>query len=287
MAIRIYFILILALLSVSSTSIVIRSLPFVPALTMAFWRMMIASIILWLYSFYKKPNPLKKNSLNQVVLAGVFLGLHFACFFWGVKNTSIANATLLANTSPLFTVGLTTVFYKSVSKKVLFSILIALFGVFLIQGSETSSSSTANLGNIVSLFSGFCIAMVYIIAKKIRKENNTLAYGRSLFFFAATTICLVCLATKVSLFSFELLDLRWFLFLGVVPSILGHNSLNYVLKFLSPTAVASIPLGEPIIASIFGWFLFGETVPRRSLEGAPFILAGIYFTVKNSVKNDN
>jgi len=287
MAIRIYFILILALLSVSSTSIVIRSLPFVPALTMAFWRMMIASIILWLYSFYKKPNPLKKNSLNQVVLAGVFLGLHFACFFWGVKNTSIANATLLANTSPLFTVGLTTVFYKSVSKKVLFSILIALFGVFLIQGSEISSSSTTNLGNIVSLFSGFCIAMVYIIAKKIRKENNTLAYGRSLFFFAATTICLVCLATKVSLFSFELLDLRWFLFLGVVPSILGHNSLNYVLKFLSPTAVASIPLGEPIIASIFGWFLFGETVPRRSLEGAPFILAGIYFTVKNSVKNDN
>ena len=287
MAIRIYFILILALLSVSSTSIVIRSLPLVPALTMAFWRMMIASIILWLYSFYKKPNPLKKKSLNQVALAGFFLGLHFACFFWGVRNTSIANATLLANTSPLFTVGLTIIFYKSVSKKVLFSILTALFGVFLIQGSEMSSSSTTNLGNIASLFSGFCIAMVYIMAKKIRKENNTLAYGRSLFFFAATTIGLVCLATKVSLFSFELLDLRWFLFLGVVPSIFGHNSLNYVLKFLSPTAVASIPLGEPIIASIFGWFLFGETIPKHSLEGAPFVLAGIYFTVKNSIKNDN
>ena len=129
--------------------------------------------------------------------------------------------------------------------------------------------------------------MVYIIAKKIRKENNTLAYGRSLFFFAATTIALVCLATKTSLFSFELLDLRWFLFLGVVPSILGHNSLNYTLKFLSPTAVASVPLGEPIIASIFGWFLFGETISKHSLEGAPFILAGIYFTVKNSVKNNN
>ena len=83
MAIRIYFILILALLSVSSTSIVIRSLPFVPALTMAFWRMMIASAFLWLYSFYKKPNPLRKKSLNQVALAGFFFGFAFCVFFLG------------------------------------------------------------------------------------------------------------------------------------------------------------------------------------------------------------
>ena len=61
-----------------------------------------------------------------------------------------------------------------------------------------------------------------------------------------------------------------------MPSILGHNSLNYALKYLSPTAIASVPLGEPIIASIFGWFLFGEEIAKSSLEG-PFVLIGIYF----------
>ena len=213
--------------------------------------------------------------------------MHFACFFWGVRNTSIANATLLGNTGPVFTVALTFIIYRSISKKVFFSLLMAIVGMILIQKFEIDSKSTAFIGNIVSLLSGFCIAVVYMVAKKIRKESDTIAYGRSLFFFAAITIALTCFFTNVSLFSFETKDLLWFLFLGFVPSILGHNSLNYALKFLSPTAVASIPLGEPIIASLIGWVLLGELVPVDYFIGAPFVLIGIclilFFSEKEKV----
>ena len=70
---------------------------------------------------------------------------------------------------------------------------------------------------------------------------------------------------------FEKTDLGWILFLGFVPSILGHNSLNYSIKYLSPTAIASVPLGEPIIASLLGFVIFSEPVPIESLISAPFI----------------
>ena len=244
--------------------------------------MIIASAVLWIYSFFVRPEPLKKESLGTVALAGVFLGLHFACFFWGVRNTSVANATLLANTGPVFTVVLTLIFYKIISKKVFFSLIVALLGVFLIQRSGFYHNSTTSFGNIVSLLSGFCIAIVYMLAKNVRRKNNNISYGRALFFYAAVTIGVLCLFTGESLFAFELKDLTWFLFLGIVPSILGHNSLNYALKYFSPTAIASIPLGEPIIASLFSWFLFGEVITKNSLEGAPFILVGIYFIIKTS-----
>ncbi len=279
---RLYFILVLALFSVSSTALVIRVLPSVPAITMAFWRMIFASAVLWVYSLFINPKPLKRESLSIVVLAGIFLGLHFACFFWGVRNTSIANATLLGNTGPVFTVILTLIFYRIISKKVFFSLLVAMLGIFLIQRSSLYDSSSSSFGNVISLLSGLCIAIVYMLAKNIRKENNNISYGRTLFFFAAVTIGVLCIVTGESLFSFELKDLKWFLFLGVVPSILGHNSLNYALRYLSPTAIASVPLGEPVIASIFGWFLFGEEITKNSLEGAPFVLIGIYFIVKAS-----
>ena len=106
----------------------------------------------------------------------------------------------------------------------------ALAGMVLIQKSEIGINSTTFIGNMVSLLSGLCIAVVYMVAKNIRKENDTIAYGRSLFFFAAITIGLVCFLPMFP-FSFEIKDLRWFLFLGFVPSILGHNSLNYALSF--------------------------------------------------------
>jgi len=258
--------------------------PLVPALTMAFWRMILASAMLWVYGVIKKPRPLNNNSIKEVALAGVFLGLHFACFFWGVRNSSIANATLLANTGPLFTVGLTFLLYRKISKKVFFPLFISLLGVFLIQREGFNVLSNNFLGNIVSLFSAFCIAVVYMIAKQVREKNNTVAYGRSLFFFASMTIAIVCLIMDVSLFDFKKKHIPWFLFLGFVPSILGHNSLNYAVKFLSPTAIASVPLGEPLIASFLGWFLISEKIPSTSMQGAPFVIFGIYFIIKNSKK---
>tara|TARA_B100001027_G_scaffold174637_1_gene125864 strand:+ start:486 stop:983 length:498 start_codon:yes stop_codon:yes gene_type:complete len=160
--------------------------------------------------------------------------------------------------------------------------MVALLGVFLIQRSDFYNNSNTSFGNMVSLLSGFCIAVVYMIAKSIRRGNNNISYGRALFFYAAVTIGILCIATGESLFAFELKDLKWFLFLGFVPSILGHNFLNYALKYFSPTAIASIPLGEPVIASLFGWFLFDEIITKNSLEGAPFVLIGIYFIIRAS-----
>ena len=147
---------------------------------------------------------------------------------------------------------------------------------------EFSVSSNYFLGNAVSLFSSLCIAIVYIIAKQVRKENNTVAYGRTLFLFASATISIVSLIMSVSIFSFEKEHVFWFLFLGLVPSILGHNTLNYAVKYLSPTAVASIPLGEPVIASFLGLVLLSESIPATSIQGAPFIFFGVYFIIKNS-----
>ena len=100
---RIYLILALALVSVSSTAVVIRYVELVPALTLAFWRMLSASLFLWCYSIKKPQNLISLDNKYRILLAGFFLGMHFALFFVGVRNTSVASATLLANTGPIFT----------------------------------------------------------------------------------------------------------------------------------------------------------------------------------------
>jgi drug/metabolite transporter (DMT)-like permease len=56
--------------------------------------------------------------------------------------------------------------------------------------------------------------------------------------------------------------------------------LNYALKYFSPTAIASVPLGEPIIASIFGFLIFSESIPSGAMISAPIILGGIFIVLK-------
>ena len=280
---RIYLILALALVSVSSTAVVIRYVELVPALTLAFWRMLSASLFLWCYSIKKPQNLISLDNKYRILLAGFFLGMHFSLFFVGVRNTSVASATLLANTGPIFTSLMSRFRGEKVSLSVLLGLLISIFGIIFVQWSDFRVEGNNSWGNIFSLLSGFCIAMTYMFASEIRKDTENILYGRSVFFIAAMTICVIAMLNGVSIFSFNKTDIVWFVFLGIVPSILGHNMLNYCIKYLSPTAVASIPLGEPIIASALCYFLFFETVPISALLGAPLVFCGIIITVKNSM----
>ena len=279
---RIYLILLLALVSVSSTSLVIRHVAFVPALTLAFWRMLSASGLLWAYSVKKPQSLIRIENRRQIALAGFFLGLHFALFFVGVRNTSVASATLLANTGPVFTALLSWFIGQRVSKSVMLGLLLSVFGIVVVQWSEFGLENNNVWGNVFSLLSGFCIAMTYMFASQIRKTTENVLYGRSVFLVAAVTIGAIAMLSGVSVFDFDKNDVVWFLFLGIVPSILGHNMLNYSIKFLSPTAVASIPLGEPVLASAFGYLLFLEKIPESAIFGAPIVFIGIIIIIKNS-----
>ena len=276
-------ILLIALISVSSTAVVIRYVELVPALTLAFWRMLSASIFLWCCSIKRPQRLISPNNKNRILFAGFFLGMHFALFFVGVRSTSVASATLLANTGPIFTSLLSGLSGQRVPRSVILGLFISVFGIILVQWSGFEVEGKNYWGNVSSLLSGFCIAMTYMFASKIREDTENILYGRSVFFVAAVTIWIVTMFSGDSIFSFNINDIPWFIFLGIVPSILGHNMLNYCIKYLSPTAIASIPLGEPIIASALCYALFLETVPVSALIGAPFVFCGIIITVKSSM----
>ena len=93
------------------------------------------------------------------MFAGFFLGLHFALFFVGVRNTSVASATLLANTGPVFTALLSWLTGQRVSKPVVFGLLISVLGIVIVQWSEFGLENNSVWGNIFSLLSGLCIAV--------------------------------------------------------------------------------------------------------------------------------
>ncbi len=281
MTIRLGLILLLAMVSVSSTSLVVRSVATVPALVLAFWRMLTASGMLWSYSVIRPAGKLSSANKKRIIFAGIFLGCHFACFFLGVRNTSIANATLLGCMAPIFTVIISIFQKKKINKMTYVGLSVALIGGGIIQSGDLSLNNANLFGNSIALLSALFIAITFVLAEEIRQETNSIVYGRSLFFVASITVLLIAATAGDSIMNFKAGDIPWFLFLGLVPSIFGHNLLNYAVKYITPTAVSAVPLGEPIIASIFGLLLFGETIPFGALLGGPVVLIGVYIIINN------
>ena len=272
-----FFLLAVALLAVSSSAWVVRFLPDTSAITLAFWRMFLASAMVFILS-YKTLTRFVPN--KKILLAGIFLGIHFALFFRAVQLTSIAEAALLGTTAPIFTEIYGFLFKR---KKPVVMVLVGLFVAFLGAGtlvSQSSFSETSSLGNIFAVFCSVAMALVLILGKEVRKETPVFEYTRWLFFFAATTLFFISLLVDVSVFSFTLKEFCWFLFLALVPTMVGHNIFYYLIKNLSTTTVAAVPLGEPVVSSVGAFFLFGEPVSVAVAVGGSITLLGVFLVIR-------
>ena len=69
------------------------------------------------------------------------------------------------------------------------------------------------------------------------------------------------------------------IFLGIVPTIIGHNAIYYSVKYVSPTIVSAFPLGEPVIATILASIIFGELILLNIYIGGAMTLLGLIVIV--------
>lgn len=274
---RIRLLLGLALLAVSTAAIMARLLPGVPAVVIAFWRMASASAILWAYSTLVPQGPIPRGNRLRITLAGIGLGLHFACFFGALKLTTVANATLFATLAPLFTVlierfGL----QRPWNLPIITGLALALAGAVIVQGGNLDLSAGHNRGILLAVSSSLFLALVFLIAERIRQTTATLTYSRTLYTVAAITLLVISVAGYQNSHRLGAGEAFWLVMLGLVPTVIGHTTFNYCLKFIRPTVVAAVPLGEPVLASLLAWALFGEAIPLPVLVGGGLILGGLY-----------
>jgi len=274
---KITLLLILALLSVSTSPIIGRALTGVGAISISFWRMLFASLILWIFSMYRKQGNMKvKPNLKRTIFAGILLGIHFALFFEAIKITKIANATFLGTLAPFFTLLVEFFILKRYyDKKVLLGLFCTLIGSIIILGYNFDLETQYTLGNIYAILCSVSIAGALMIGEKVREKENTIVYTRSLYLSAAITLFFISLLANENLIAYNLYEFLGLLFLGLVPTILGHNSIYYSIRYVSPTIVAAFPLGEPIIATIFAYFIFSEAITFNIFLGGLITFLGL------------
>ena len=274
---KITLLLILALISVSTSPIIAKALTGVGAISISFWRMFFASIALWLFSMIKPQGEMKVSAnRSKTICAGILLGIHFALFFEAVKITKIANATFLGTLAPFFTLLVELyILNRYYNKKVLLGLFCTLIGSLIILGYQFNLESKYTIGNLYAILCSVSIAIALMIAEKVREKENTIVYTRTLYLSASITLLIIAIFFNENLISYNLNEYLGLLFLGLVPTILGHNSIYYSVRYVSPTIAAAFPLGEPIIATILAFFIFNEAITSNIIIGGLITFSGL------------
>jgi len=94
-------------LAVSFASILIRlaQAEGMPSLSIAAWRLIVASVVLLPYAWATRRDEVRvltRRDLGLLALSGLFLGLHFAAWIASLGYTSVASSAVLVSMGPVF-----------------------------------------------------------------------------------------------------------------------------------------------------------------------------------------
>ena len=273
-----YVTLVTAVLLVSVGAILVR-LAQAPPLAVSFYRMSIACVILLPFAWgdARRSWPaLERRSHLLLVAAGVALALHFATWIASLSHTSVAASVLLVNTAPLFATVMSRVFLgEKPPVAVQVAIPVAMAGAAVIALGEGGSSPASLFGNLLAVVGAVTLATYQVIGRGLRGALPLNAYMLAVWGTAVVTLAALAVAFGTPFGGFPLHTWLAFTALAVVPTLGGHGLANRALRSLPAPTVGLFLLGEPVIASLLAYMIFGETPGAATLVGGAVVLAAL------------
>jgi drug/metabolite transporter (DMT)-like permease len=277
-----------------TAAIFIRFLQDSDAFSIAFWRLVIACLVLAsVLVVSRKPAVLRfvRKNLKDLLILGFFLALHFIFFVSAVKDTTILNATVLVNTTPIFSVFVSSFIFKvRPSGLAVMGLTISFIGVLAIAYAETAAVggvasagrfSPSLKGDFEAILAAVVESFYLNIGRKTRSQANVLLIMLPVYFFTAVFVGALSLPMAAGGLTLptQAAGILSLIGLGVLPTAAAHTLYFSSLSNLKSFETATMALLEPIGATILGIALFQETPAPLFALGAVLILIGVLFVV--------
>ena len=240
-----------------------------------FWRNLGGSLITLPFAIAKGEwRRLSRTSWGWSILAGIFLALHFICFFYSMRLTSVASGTALTAMQPIFVALWLRIKGKRVDYRVWLGMGISMVGVVIITGVDWSLSSRSLAGDLIALLGGSLAAAYVIAGSHVQKVVTTTTYTAICYLICALTCLIVVIPSGASLTDYP--QSEWLLILGLIvgAQLLGHTMFNQVLVRVNPAVVSLIVFFEvPVGALLAVWWL-DQIPPAGIIPGIALLIFG-------------
>ena len=254
-----------------------------PVLAIAFWRCLIGSGLtgMWVIARrWSSLGALTRREIRLTVIAGVFLGLHFATWIPSLTLTTIAASTALVATQPIWAALIARATGVRIASRVWIGIAIAFSGVIVLTGVDLSVDPAHLWGDALALVGAVFSAAYVSVAERVRKTVDTSTMTFVLYAVSAVTILPLVFIFGQELVGFD--AQAWALILAVTlgAQLLGHSMMTRVLSSTSATVVSLAILFEMPGATLVAALWLGQVPPLALLPAAALILAGLVIVIK-------
>lgn len=256
-----------------------------------FWRMIFALPVLaaWMALEQRKPadGAVRAKAFGPIALAGLAFAVDVTLYNASLGFTSIANASLLGNLSPVVVVlGGWLLLGERPTRRILGALLLAIGGAMLLvlpkfaAASGVPGSASGAFGDTLAVGAAISYAG-YILA--VRRARDFADAGR--ISMISSAFCAVfCLAAAVGLGETILpQSLQGWLAviaLGLVSHALGQGLITLSLGHYGASAASLVMVWPALVSVLAAWAIFAEQPSPAQAFGGVAILAAVLLVRK-------
>jgi len=249
----------------------------ISAVSLVWYRVLIASVSLFLYfKFNKTAFKIDRKTFFKLLFTGALVGGHWILFFASIKLSTVAVSLVCLSSITLFTAIFEPLINKTrISKLEIFAGLLIITGIIIIFKFESKYTKGIEAG----LSSAVCASLFAIInSRQVKKiEAPVIAFYELTGAFLWITIYLLFTSGFNRSMYLSNADIGYLLILGTICTSLAYVAGVSVMRELSAFRVALITNLEPVYGILLA-FLFFKDMNKMTLgfwAGAIIILSTI------------
>lgn len=233
-----------------------------------FWRFLFALPLLTILAA-REPGGVGAPS-KWALLAGLFFALDLSFWHYGIVMTSVANATVLCNLTPV----VVTLFGWFVLKErphrlFILALALAMGGAFaMAAGADGGQGTNPMLGDLFSLSVAVWYSGYFLAVQAARRTAGAMRVTFWATLLGAPLLLIVALALGEDVIPAGPAGWAACVAMGVMH-VFGQGGVAWALGKLPASVTAVTILIQPVVVGLLGWWIFGETLtPIQALGGA-------------------
>ena len=270
--------LVFGALVIGTTPILVRLAACGPAAA-GFWRLAFATPLLALMASGRGAASIGLPS-RAMVLAGIFFALDLACWHYGIRYTSVANATVLPNLTPVLVTLASWLFFKERPRPLFVVGLVAAVGGAVLMAETGPASTTSgplpHIGDALSVSTALWYGLYFMSVRAARLARSTLSVMLWSCLIGAPPLLLTAVVMREPLLPAT--SLGWAAVVGLgLAHVFGQGSIAWALGRLPASTASVTVLVQPVFAATLAYLLFSEVLTPWQTAGGMLALVGVVF----------
>ena len=240
-----------------------------------FWRLFLALpfLVLLARANGQRLGGMGAKTLALVALGAVTFALDLASWHIGIEMTRIGNATLFGNAGSIVLLFWGFIVHRMLPRRLEWlAIIFALGGAAILMGRSLEISNETLIGDLFSVAAGLLYAVYLLTLQGAREKFGSWSLLVWVSLFGAPVLLAIALALGEPVW-----PQAWGPVVGlfVLSQLVGQGLMVFSLKYVPPLVVGLALLTQPVVASLYGWLVFGEGLSGLDIAGMVLVGAAL------------